>query len=165
MDETILSLLPPLRACWMKRGQQKQILIPEQRAHCCLFGAFNWRDNRVATLRTEKLNTDAFIAFLEYLLLEVYPTEAVVLVLDNASFHTSQEALAALSLFEERLLLLWLPPRSPKLNPIERFWRHLKDVVAANSLYASLADLILELERFLLSQNSPDHHLRFRLCN
>ena len=165
MDETILSLLPPLRACWMKRGQQKQILVPEQRAHCCLFGAYNWRDNRVATLLTEKLNTEAFIAFLEYLLLEVYPTQAIVLVLDNASFHKSEEALAALSLFEDRLLLLWLPPRSPKLNLIERFWRHLKDLVTANSLYASLADLILELDRFLLIQNSPDHHLRFQLCN
>ena len=163
MDETTLSLLPPLRACWMKRGQQKQVQLPQQRAHCHLFGAYNWWRDTVATQLADKLNTDSFIAFLEYLLVVVYPTQLLVLVLDNASFHKSDAALAALSLFEDRLLLLWLPPRSPKLNLIERFWRHLKDQVCADSLWPSLADLKLAIQRFLCLQNSADFHLRFHL--
>ena len=164
MDETTLSLRPPLRACWMKRGQQKRITLPTQRAHCHLFGAYNWRNDTLTWLFTERQNSEAFIAFLEHLLVDTYPTQEVVLVLDNASFHTSEPALAALSLFEHRLQVFWLPPRSPELNPIERFWRHLKDRACANSLRATLFALRQSIEIVLHLQNSFDYHLRFQLC-
>ena len=32
--------------------------------------------------------------------------------------------MAALSLFEHRVMPVWLPPYCSDLNPIERFWRH-----------------------------------------
>ena len=49
---------------------------------------------------------------------------AILVVLDNASFHraSSAEALAR----ERGVELLWLPPYSPDLNPIEHFWARLK---------------------------------------
>lgn len=38
-----------------------------------------------------------------------YPAGRVVLVLDIASCHKSAPALAALSLFEHRVMIIWLP--------------------------------------------------------
>ena len=35
--------------------------------------------------------------------------------------------------------LLWLPRRSPHLNPMDHFWRHGKEVICANHQYASIA--------------------------
>ena len=46
-----------------------------------------------------------------------------------------------------RLLLYWLPPYcSVELNPIERYWKHLKQQVCVNVLYPSLADLTCSVE-------------------
>ena len=98
---------------------------------------------------------------LEHLLSECYPTGRVVLVMDNASFHKSATAFAALSLFEHRVMVIWLPPYCSTLNPIERFWRHLKDVVCVNKLYPSLSDLTASVESQLTRQNCLDNISRF----
>jgi len=97
---------------------------------------------------------DAFIAFLEALLITHYPTGRCVLVLDNASYHTSAASLAALSLFEHRGLVFWLPKYcSLELNAIERFWRHLKDMICVDTLLPALAQLVTAVEAQLCRQN------------
>src|SRR5215216_6291386 len=95
----------------------------------------------------------AFLNFLEHLLIEQYPTERIVLVLDNASIHKSQISQAALSLFEHRLLIFWLPPYCSTLNMIERFWRHLKDKVCVNKLFPNMTDLLTSVQACLHAQN------------
>ena len=161
MDETTLSLHPPLRACWMKRGQQKRIATPGQQASHHVLGAYNWHDDTVTWTTAARKNSQSFVAFLEHLLVEQYPDQVVVLVLDNASFHKSAAALAALSLFEHRLWPLWLPPYCSTLNPIERFWRHLKDQVCVNKLFPCLNSLVAAVERTLATQNDLANPHRF----
>lgn len=145
----------------MKRGQQKRIPTPgvQQRQH--IIGAYDWANDAVAWTTAERKNSAHFVSFLEHLLLECYPTERVVLVMDNASFHKSKTALAALSLFERRVIVIWLPPYCSTLNPIERFWRHLKDAVCINTLYPSLPDLSAAVERQLDRQNCLHDLSRF----
>jgi transposase len=53
---------------------------------------------------------EALIGYFEWLFTTVYPTQTVVLVIDNASFHHSAALQAALAWFDDRLLLVWLPP-------------------------------------------------------
>jgi hypothetical protein len=69
MDETTMSLHPPLRRCWMRRGQRKTIPAPGTPAYRQVFGALNWKPTKVSHLITTHKNTEAFIAFLEHLLL------------------------------------------------------------------------------------------------
>ena len=161
MDETTLSLHPPLRACWMKRGEQKRIPTPGHQKHTHVFGAYDWADNTVTWTIANRKNSAAFIAFLEHLLVERYPNDVVVLVMDNASIHKSAASLAALSLFEHRVWVFWLPPYCSTLNPIERFWRHLKDQVAANKLHPDMETLLAAIEKQLAAQNDPDNSDRF----
>jgi transposase len=53
-----------------------------------------------------------------------------VLIMDNATFHKSEES--------QRLIknagcrILFLPPYSPDLNPIEIFWANFKKMVRSN---------------------------------
>jgi transposase len=155
-----MSLTFPIRACWMKRNQQLRLpAAPEQRAYLHLIGAYNWRTDTAHCLPVERKNSQSFIEFLEYLLIECYPTQSVVLVLDNASYHHSAATRAALSLFEHRLLIIWLPVYSPDLNLIERFWRHLKDLACANKLYLTLDSLWENVQRILAAQNNPSSPL------
>ena len=145
----------------MKRGQQKRLqsfTSPDQRLH--LVGALNFRTDEVWTQTVERKNSQTFIEFLEYLLVEKFPHQKIVLVLDNASYHKSQETLAALSVFEPRVRVFWLPKYCPNLNLIERFWRHLKDLACANRLDVSLENLLHRVEDILRHQNSDSHSLK-----
>jgi transposase len=72
--------------------------------------------------------TDAslFEDFIEELLRHCgkYPAPRSVLVMDNASFHRS-ERIEQLC-FNKGVKLVYLPPYSPDLNPIEEFFAELK---------------------------------------
>jgi transposase-like protein len=161
MDETTLSLHPPLRACWMKQGEQKRISTPGQQRSHHLFGAYNWANDTVTWQAAERKNSEHFIAFLEHLLVKQYPTGPLVLVLDNAPYHKSAAALAALSLFEHRVWVFWLAPYCSTLNLIERFWRFLKDNLCVNKLFPNMSDLLTSVQACLLAQNDPANSHRF----
>lgn len=156
-----MSLRFPLRACWMRRGQQKRIaafLASEPSSH--MMGAYHWRTGQVFSRVVERKDSQTFIQFLEYLLVECFPTQKIVLVMDNASYHRSKPVQAALSLFEPRVRVFWLLNYCPTLNPIERFWRHLKDLACANKLDLSLENLADRVQSILDCQNSEKHLLK-----
>lgn len=83
--------------------------------------------------------------------------------MDNMAYHRSAATLAALSLFEHRVMVVWLPAYCSDLNLIERFWRHLKDLACANKLEASLEYLVKSVECSLNNQNDPAYPYRFQL--
>jgi hypothetical protein len=165
MDETTLTLDPILRACWMKIGQQKRVPAtqPGEKQKRHVFGGYNWKQDTLTWTVAKTKNSATFINFLEELLVKNYPTGRVVLVMDNASYHKSASSLAALSLFEHRVLVVWLPPYCSDLNPIERFWRHLKDLACANKLQDRIEAVVTSAEKILCQQNSPASDLRFLL--
>ena len=75
---------------------------------------------------------DAFVYYIEHVLLPVLltlhtPERPVLLVLDNVRFH--HNPLARLLLEEHGIQLLFLPPYSPDLNPIEEMWSKVKHKV------------------------------------
>ena len=145
----------------MRRGQQKRLpaFTLKQRSYH-LIGAYNWRSDQVFSQAVESKNSQTFLQFLEYLLVECFPTQKIVLVMDNASYHRSKMVQAALSLFEPRVRVFWLPKYCPTLNPIERFWRHLKDLACANKLDQSLENLAERVQVVLDHQNSSEDVLK-----
>ena len=147
----------------MRRGQRRSVPAPGTPSYRHVFGALNWRTQQVDWITTSHKNTDSFIAFLEHLLTVCYPTQRLVLVLDNASYHKSHAALAALSLFEERLQVIWLPKYCPYLNPIERFWLQLKNLASANQLQLDLGMLDSAITQAVYNQNTPGHSDRLDL--
>ena len=149
----------------MKRGQQTKLPVSSHTRHCVHWvGAYNWCQNTIETLRVGRKTSQTFIHFLDHLLVDCYPDRPVVLVMDNASYHHGADVQAALSLFQERVMVCWLPPYSPDLNPIERFWLFLKNEVCANRLFADLEQLITAVEALLLAQNDPTSR-RFSLSD
>ena len=160
-----MSLQPPLRACWMKVGQQKCIPAGKREQRRSLFGVYNWANDTVITMPAEKQHSETFITFLEHVLVEHHPTDTVVWVMDNASWHHSAATYAALSLFEHRVSFVYLPPYCSHLNPIERFWRHLKDLATANKLYLDLDTMFACVDQTVAAQNDPANPERFHLCH
>lgn len=75
--------------------------------------------------------------------------------MDNAAYHKSASALAALSLFENRVMVIWLPPYCSELNPIELFWRYLKDHACANKLQDNIDEVVKAAVKIMTAQNDP----------
>ena len=89
-----------------------------------LYGAVEPRAGERFLLERESLGSDGFQDFLDGFSRR-FSGSTNVLVLDNGRFHKAR----ALSI-PGNVRLLFLPPYSPELNPIERFWEDLKDHLA-----------------------------------
>jgi hypothetical protein len=82
-----------------------------------------------------------FQAFLEEVRWH-YRGRHVALLLDEDPSHTAQ----ASRLAAEGMTLLWLPKRSPKLNPMDTLWGQGKEVISANKQYGTIEE---HVDRFL----------------
>jgi transposase len=82
------------------------------------------------------INTDIFTAWVVQDLLPKLPQNSVV-VMDNAAFHKG-EAMKQ-SFLEAGHTLLYLPPYSPDLNPIEKKWAQAKAI--RRELHLSIPEL------------------------
>ena len=84
-------------------------------------------------------DTDVVLTWVKHWLIPALkPGDTVIL--DNASFHKSRQIKQALE--EARCHLLFLPPYSPDLNPIEHLWAWIKSWIRAlnePTLHISLA--------------------------
>ena len=89
-----------------------------------LYGAVEPLTGKSFFLELPTLNTHGFQLFLDHLV-ATDPASFHLLLLDNGTFHKAR----ALRL-PPNLGLLFFPPYTPELNPIERLWRDLKDWLA-----------------------------------
>ena len=105
----------PIQVSKFHRGQRYQILPA-------------YAQDGVVLSRIFKGSTDAsfFESFIEQLLQHCgrWPEPKSVLVMDNASFHHSDRIRQLCS--DAGVKILYLPPYSPDLNPIEEFFAELK---------------------------------------
>lgn len=69
------------------------------------------------------MNSTLFEAWFEQMLLPSLPPETVI-VMDNASFH--RKGVLTVLAEDKGYRLVFLPPYSPELSPIENFWAWLK---------------------------------------
>lgn len=142
----------------MKRGTQLRIPTPGTPQWHHLFGGYNFVTDEVVAMAAPLKNSNAFVAFLDLLVQQVSDDRPIIMVLDNASYHRSCIAQAGFAALEARLLPLFLPAYCSMLNPIERYWRHLKSLACANRLFPSMHSLI-ESVMINLSQQNDDQNL------
>ena len=62
--------------------------------------------------------------------------KGTVIVMDNASFHRKKQLSCAAQ--KAGCCLIFLPPYSPQLNPIEKFWSWLKRYLRKNSSFSAV---------------------------
>lgn len=138
-DETDLLLFPPLRSGWAPRGAQAEVWLTGRNARRVLFGAVNLHTGRLVVLCRVQQRAPDFCAFLHEVRRR-HRGRHIALLLDGDSSHTaraSQQLAVKLG-----ISLLWLPARSPHLNPMDHLWRDVKQNVAANRQDASI-DLLV----------------------
>jgi hypothetical protein len=101
-----------------------------------LFGAINIETaGRVFLARRHGRGVD-FEDFLEEVRGHYRGRHVALLLLDEDSSHTAEDSQDTAD--DLGIELLWLPKRSPHLNPMDHLWRHGKQVMSANHQDASI---------------------------
>ncbi len=90
-------------------------------------------------------------------LLKEYPNKVIFLILDNATYHTSH-MVKDWSKNHPEIKFLWLPKNNPQLNPVEKIWWRMKDIVAANNSYNPSLSKILQ-------KNQQNQYLKTKLTS
>lgn len=157
-DESRLQLLPLIRAMWHWVGEQLRVPTPGTNVTRALFGALNIRTGRWVYLVRERMRKEDFLAFLEYLLV-AYPQGPIVLIVDHFSSHTAHAVTVWLDA-HPRLHLCYLPKYCSHVNPVERIWLRLKNMLAPNRLYGSIQVLLQTVEAFFTAM-TPEQALKW----
>ena len=95
---------------------------PTRKSVAC-FGAASLSSGKFVRSMCEKFDALTFQAFLKKLLRHRSRGKRMAIVLDNAKYHHAVLLVPLLRQYRKVLTLLFLPPYSPQLAPIERVWR------------------------------------------
>lgn len=81
------------------------------------------------------VDTDCMNIFLKELA-EHLDNKKIILIIDGAGWHKSKNLRVP-----NNIILMFLPPYSPELNPIERLWLYIKKHVLNNKVYNNIEEL------------------------
>lgn len=119
MDEHRIGLKPLLRRCWTPKGQRPEPLVQHRYQWLYLYGFVRPSTGETFWLVLPHVNTQTYSRALQEFANEraAGPGKRVILVEDNAGWHTSAAVVEPDGLHRVRL-----PPYSPELQPAERLW-------------------------------------------
>lgn len=135
---------------------------PTRKSVAC-FGAVNLRTGRLVRAICSVFNAQTFAAFLRQLLRHRRRGKCMVVVLDNAKYHHAVLLKPLLRKYRKTLRLLFLPPYSPQLAPIERVWKLVRRLAVHNRYFATLEAVLVAVNACFRLWQRPNPVLR-RLC-
>jgi transposase len=135
---------------------------PTRKSVAC-FGAVSLSTGKFIRAMCEKFDAVTFETFLKKLLRHRARDKRMVIVLDNARYHHAVLLKPLLHKYRTVLSLLFLPPYSPQLAPIERVWKLARRIATHNRFFASLDELLAAVEKCFDRWRYPNSALR-RLC-
>jgi transposase len=154
-DEARFDLTPVVPYAWQDIGREGTIGIPASHSeHVNVLGFLDPENNKLTTYEhKETVNSDVIIEIMDNFSETI--TKATVVVLDNASVHTSKKVSEKRKEWEDRgLTLHFLPPYSPHLNKIETLWRKVRYEWIPNWAYAGITSMKIALRKIFGSFGS-----------
>ena len=124
VDETGFALAQPNRSAWTPIGKCHKI-DANRGKRLNVIGAMLSTGDLFSVALWQTTNSLIFTGFLG--LLMNYVGKPLTVILDNASFHKAKAVQPMLKVLAQKgLTLYFLPPYSPELNRIEKYWHKLK---------------------------------------
>jgi len=137
MDEARVGQQGTLTRVWARTGSRPAAVRQTEYEWVYLWAAVEPATGRSVGMITPGVDTALMGTFLAGLSGTLAPGEHAVLALDNAGWHTAK-CLAV----PENVSLLFLPPYSPELDPVERLWQWLRAHRLSNRAFADYDDLL-----------------------
>ena len=140
-------LNPVLSSGWIKKGQEFEVKTNSGRQRVNINGAIEINSLSVISRSCESVDSSSMCSLLKAIRAK-HPVERNLhLVLDNAPYNRSYRVRDLAKVL--KINILYLPPYSPNLNPIERFWKFVKNKAMANTYFPDVQTFQKELMLFL----------------
>lgn len=149
---------------WVPPEVKDPVLLhaPTRKSVAC-FGAVSLSSGKFVRSMCERFDAVTFETFLKKLLRHRSRGKRMVVVLDNARYHHAILLAPLLRKYRAVLTLLFLPPYSPQLAPIERVWKLARRMATHNRFFAALGEVLTAIDRCFDRWQKPNPVLR-RLC-
>lgn len=131
---------------WIKQGEAKEIKTNTGRKRVNINGALNIEDLSVVTRFDDSINAQSTLGLLAELERRHSEAKTIYVICDNAGYYRS--TVVSDYLKDSKIELVFLPPYSPNLNLIERYWKFFKKKVLYNRYYEKFNGFKDACERF-----------------
>jgi hypothetical protein len=141
----------------MMKGEQQKIYHKGSNRKINAFITLLYPSNKIKFKITKSRTSADFIDHLRSIgnYIKKNKIKRFILVTDNATFHVSRETKQFIENQLHWLTVIFLPKRSPNLNPVEtRVNRNLKKDVCANHNYGTEENLVKAVRRYLRCMGS-----------
>ena len=131
-DEARFGRINDARRCWAPEGLRPEVPVQIVREYTYLFGAVSPQDGVLDTLILPEVNAEAMSLFLAEVAQRHQP-DYILMVLDGAGWHRARDLVVP-----DQMRLVFLPPYSPELNPMEHVWEEIREKWFPNLVFSSL---------------------------
>lgn len=132
-DEARFGRISDCRRCWCRRPLRPLVRKMLARQYTYVYGAVSPLDGQLDTLVLPQVDTPCMQLFLDEVASR-HAADNIIMVLDGAGWHTANDLRAP-----PNMRLLFLPPYSPELNPVEHLWDELREKHFHNRIFTSLS--------------------------
>lgn len=120
-DEARFGRIHPAKRCWAPPGIRPVVCAQMVREYTYVYAAVSPHDGVLDSLILPLVNVPVMSLFLEEVARR-HADEFIVMVLDGAAWHLSEELLVP-----DNMRLVALPAYSPELNPAEHLWDEIRE--------------------------------------
>lgn len=135
-DEAGFGRINRPKYCWCKNGIRPTVPCHHIREYRYAYGAVEPLTGENCFLIMPYCNTDCMNVFLKHLS-ETYPNDRIVLVCDGAAWHKSKTLEVP-----SNIHLLFIPPYTPEMNPIEQIWKEIRKRGFKNEIFKTLEKVV-----------------------
>lgn len=135
-DEAGFGRINKPRACWCPKGIRPAVPCHHIREYRYSYGAVDPISGDSFFLVLPYCNAICMNVFLEKLS-DKFANDIIVLVCDGASWHK-----AKLLTIPSNIRIIFIPPYTPEMNPIEQIWRELRTKGFRNEIFSTLAKVV-----------------------
>lgn len=157
-DEARFGRMSDPRACWAPAPARPTVVLALVREFRYEYAAVSPWHGDLDYMSCAKIDTESMSYFLEQVS-QAHQHDFTVMVLDGAGSHKAKTLRVP-----QNIALIFLPPYSPELNPVEQIWNLLRRDYFANRVFDSLDAATLQAERSLAHMASNREALK-RLTN
>ena len=138
-DEAGFGRINKPKYCWCEKGERPSIPCQHIREYRYAYGAVEPLTGDSCFLVMPYCNTVCMNIFLQELAKQ-FENDVVFLCCDGAACHKSKSLVVP-----ENVILFYIPPYTPEMNPIEQIWKELRKRGFKNEIFATLEKVVLRL--------------------
>jgi transposase len=123
-DESIFTYENKIKKRWAKKGSKPRIIQIGSKQKSYVFGSLSESGQQLFR-QYPKCNQNYFLQYVKELKRKF---SKMILYLDRAPWHkTSRKISQYLKKHQKEIIVKWLPPKWPELNPVEECWKQGKN--------------------------------------